>query len=268
MNAAQILHELAQPLDPRRVSKRTGAGSAKLSYLETHDVIDRLNAIFGYDGWETSTDTLTPVGPREAPVGYTATVTITARFSDTRTVRHSDVGWGTVRKMDCELGAKEAVSDALKRAARKFGPQFGNDLYDKDAPEHRGQMRQAPAAHSPGTACTEQQVAFYEQAREFAKAIGVPQVTGSISAGAPLWKLDKKLTTLAEMVAMFQGPVATDPIEDYGADAPPTLQERVTAEMQDRNHIDTRKVATAALAAEADADDEADPFGDDGEVTE
>ena len=68
------------------------------------------------------------------------------------------------------------------------------------------------------------------------------------------------------MVAMFQGPVASDPIEEYGTDAtpePPTLRERVTAEMATANHVDTRKVAVAALveAAEVEAG-EPDPFGD------
>ena len=42
-----------------------------------------------------------------------------------------------------EGGAKEAVTDAIKRAMRSFGNQFGNSLYDKSR-NHQAQSQQAP----------------------------------------------------------------------------------------------------------------------------
>lgn len=50
-------------------------------------------------------------------------------------IAREDVGFGTgidkTLAQAHEGAAKEAVTDALKRAMRSFGNQFGNSLYDK-----------------------------------------------------------------------------------------------------------------------------------------
>ena len=166
MNTDKILHELAQPLNPAHVCKRSASGKA-LSYLESHHVIARLNEIFGYDGWRDRVCDYDVVPGASKPM-MRCTVEIEARIGD-HWVTHCGVGAAICQSDKAEsyeTALKDAESDAVKRAARKFGPQFGLELYEKDAPEHHGQWRAAPVAHSPATACTEQQVAFYEHARD------------------------------------------------------------------------------------------------------
>jgi len=142
MNRETILGQLARPLDPSRVAKRSGAGSRKLSYLESYDVIDHLNLIFGYDGWSDRVQEIAQVNEHV----WRATVELIVEIGD-RTVIHTDTGIGICKGASTEeqeKAVKECVSDALKRAARKLGDQFGNCLYDKEAPEHNG--RNAPPA--------------------------------------------------------------------------------------------------------------------------
>jgi DNA recombination protein Rad52 len=135
-----ILEELRKPLDPTRVAKRAGAGNRQLSYLETYDVIDTLNRIFGYGGWSDRVLEIAPVNEHL----WRATVQLEAYIGD-RLVTHSDTGIGVAKGTsteELEKCVKECCSDALKRAARKFGDQFGNCLYDKHAPEHGTQSTQ------------------------------------------------------------------------------------------------------------------------------
>ena len=61
-----------------------------------------------------------------------------------------DVGFGTgIAKTLADAhegGAKEAVTDAIKRTLRSFGNQFGNSLYDKSRQHQNNQMQnQQPA---------------------------------------------------------------------------------------------------------------------------
>jgi len=140
----EVLNALSQPLDVQRVSKRSGAGSKSLSYLESQDVIATLNRIFGFDGWSDRVLAIEPVNENV----WRATVEISARIGG-EWITHSDTGIGLTRSQkaeEVEKCLKESVSDALKRAARKFGDQFGNCLYEKDAPEHAGLQRPAVAS--------------------------------------------------------------------------------------------------------------------------
>lgn len=125
-----VTDQLSQPLDPSRVKTRVGGGNTRLSYLEGYDVIDRLNAIYGYDGWHGVATLPVQVAAGVYQAGYTITV---------GDVTRSDVGHGLVngdRQEAHEMAGKGAVTDAMKRAARTFGDQFGNSLYDKDSPLH------------------------------------------------------------------------------------------------------------------------------------
>lgn len=136
---------LAAPLDATRVKQRSAGGSRPaLSYLETHDVIRRANEVFGFGGWGHEVVELrqleaTPVAKDDKKgvcVGYICTVRLTVRDC----IPTSGVGYGdateyqaTAKVTAHELAAKEAESDALKRALKNFGDQFGLALYDKQA---------------------------------------------------------------------------------------------------------------------------------------
>lgn len=159
--APEVVAKLAAPLDPTRVKKREGSGGRSLSYLESHDVIRTANDVFGIGGWSYRVDELVCLATEKfigrdaregTRTGYRATVTV--RVGDT--TEYGDVGYGDATEYTNstvtthELASKEAVSDAVKRALRNFGDQFGLCLYAKDAPEHNG--RNASASTDGGAA--------------------------------------------------------------------------------------------------------------------
>lgn len=165
----KIFDQLKQPLDVNRVSKRQGGGSMMLSYIETHDVISTLNKIFGYDGWSFE---LLECQEKPCLNGFIFRqfARLTVRFEG-QEVRREDVGIGvatqssgTLKSDTIEKAYKEAASDALKRCGRTLGDQFGNSLYEKDAPEHKGQQR--------GAIATSEQLALCESLRIQAVELG------------------------------------------------------------------------------------------------
>lgn len=131
---------LSYDLDPSRIKQRD-KGNVSLSYLEGHDIIDTANKIFGYGNWCYSVSTLEHVSQetnekQNIVVGYKAIVKLTIYdHLHTKHISREDVGFGTgIAKSLADAhegGAKEAVTDALKRCFRTFGNQFGNSLYDK-----------------------------------------------------------------------------------------------------------------------------------------
>lgn len=158
--APEVVAKLAAPLDPGRVKKREGGGGRSLSYLESHDVIRTANDVFGIGGWSYNVNALDHLGTekfigRDAREGhrtaYRATVSVFVNGTE-----YGDVGYGDATEYTNstltthELASKEAVSDAVKRALRNFGDQFGLCLYAKDAPEHNG--RNASASTDGGAA--------------------------------------------------------------------------------------------------------------------
>lgn len=144
----EVIRELEKELDPSLVKQREGRGGTTLSYLEGHVVISQLNRIFGYDGWEyevlehslVTKFATTKDGKEYANVGYMARVRLKVRIGD-RTIVREDVGFCGVTDPHplhaYENAIKGAVTDALKRCARSFGSQFGNDLYGKEERENR-----------------------------------------------------------------------------------------------------------------------------------
>jgi DNA repair and recombination protein RAD52 len=135
-----VLALLAQPLDPVLVSEREGRDGRVFPYIEGWLVINQANRIFGHDGWgaevvgDVSYRSLSAADPTSSgspALGmYTATVRVTARGCPAR----SDVGCAFVAEETTEAhetACKGAVTDALKRALRQFGDQFGNSLYDR-----------------------------------------------------------------------------------------------------------------------------------------
>lgn len=162
-----MLTKLAAPLDPNRVKHREGSGGRSLSYLEGHDVIRTANEVFGIGGWGYVVNDLTCIGtePFERKdfktgetkkgirVGYRALVM--ARIGE---VSFEEVGYGDAQEYNGstitphELASKEAVTDALKRALKNLGDQFGLVLYDKFAPEHNGRNATAPGTGASSSA--------------------------------------------------------------------------------------------------------------------
>lgn len=141
-----ILSALDQPLDPDLVKQREGAGGRKLDYLEGFEVINQANEIFGYDGWSMDLINIEyrEHGDRGGMFFATVKVTVHALSAIVRT----DVGVGTVKSNaaeEIEKGHKEAVTDGMKRAFRTFGPQFGNELYNKKPATRTAPSQQRPA---------------------------------------------------------------------------------------------------------------------------
>lgn len=131
---------LAQPLDHALVSERELRDGRLIQYIEGWVVINQANRIFGRDGWGAEVvgdvayrpvSLVDPVTDATAAVGmYSATVRVTVRGCPPK----ADVGCGFVAEETPEAheaAYKRAVTDALKRALRHFGDQFGNGLYDR-----------------------------------------------------------------------------------------------------------------------------------------
>lgn len=114
---------LAAPLDMDNVKKRKGAKGRTLDYISGEHAIAEANRIFGFDGWSCETVHMECV--KENPPTYIARVRVRAG-GVTRE------GWGGDDGNDHENAVKGAETDAIKRALRTFGNQFGLPLYDKE----------------------------------------------------------------------------------------------------------------------------------------
>ena len=138
----RVTKELSQPLDPALVSSRRGRGNRTYPYLEGHVAIAQANRVFGHGGWgyEVVGDVnLRDIQMVDAKTGevrtshaYAATVRVGVPGAPSRT----DVGFHAVAEDTVEgheTAYKGAVTDALKRALRSFGDQFGNALYGDPA---------------------------------------------------------------------------------------------------------------------------------------
>lgn len=128
---------------PENVIHTREQGGKELSYLETWYVIDRLNQVLGQGNWGYQIVTTTKVFEGKVTqysgevfgTSYTAQISLFANI-DGKTCVFSEVGYGdgTDKKNPGkahELGIKEAVSDAVKRAAKNLGRSTGLALYDK-----------------------------------------------------------------------------------------------------------------------------------------
>ena len=143
---------LAAPLDRAHVKSRQQAGRT-LSYIEGWHAIAEANRIFGFDGWDRETldlrmvtEAATKIGnPERGPqregwrVAYVARVRITVYQTDGGRVIREGTGYGSGIDVDLgsahESAAKEAETDAMKRALMTFGNPFGLALYDKTQAE-------------------------------------------------------------------------------------------------------------------------------------
>jgi len=129
---------LNQKINKNNVSFRNGGGGQQLAYVESWHVIQEANRIFGFDGWSCETLEASLVSEGKDSYGnsifsYIAKVRVTVG----NVIREGyGSGHGRGGKMTDgekhESAIKEAESDALKRAMKSFGDQFGLSLYDKD----------------------------------------------------------------------------------------------------------------------------------------
>ena len=152
----QQLAQLNQPLDKKNVKQRKGGAGKQLSYIEAWHAIAEANRIFGFSNWDRTLKSLECVdqGKRtDGKSGYTAhyiaTVRIIVRFGEASAISrlgvveqiHKEVisregtgygnSYGFTQGEAHEVAAKEAESDAMKRALMTFGNPFGLALYDK-----------------------------------------------------------------------------------------------------------------------------------------
>lgn len=116
----ELQNQLAAPFDPSEVKFKPamvkGNRALALHYVDARAIMDRLDAVVGVEGWSDEYEFL-PDG------SYLCKLRV--RFGDTWIMK-MDVG-GESEQPDEGDRRKAAVSDALKRAAVKFG--VGRYLY-------------------------------------------------------------------------------------------------------------------------------------------
>jgi len=143
---------LKYDIEPSRIKSRS-KGNINLSYLEGFDLIETANKIFGHGNWSYSITSLDQVSQetntnQNVVICYKALVKLSVYSLDhSKHISKEDVGFGTgIAKTLADAhegGAKEAVTDALKRSMRSLGNQFGNSLYDKSR-NHQSQAQATP----------------------------------------------------------------------------------------------------------------------------
>ena len=146
----QVIEEkLKVKLDPSVVKYREQAGR-QLAYIDGYTAINNANQAFGYLGWSSEVSELKQVhlgfdeNRKKWVCVYTALVKVSVHDPETGHVynTHSDVGTGQGVMSNVsdavESAIKEAVTDALKRTLRHWGPQFGLDLYSEDERQAQG----------------------------------------------------------------------------------------------------------------------------------
>ncbi len=126
--------KLGEPLSKDQVMSRSVSGN-NVDYIEGHNVIRNANRIFNFDGWsyEVTSLILTPCPDNEKGNKVVSAQAIVKMFALGSWREDVGYGEGIARKIPAanESAGKQAVTDGLKRAARTFGDQFGNGLYDK-----------------------------------------------------------------------------------------------------------------------------------------
>ena len=101
-----------------------------IGYVSTHYVIERLNEVFGHDGWSIDYGE-ERIREGERPIVHVPTTLNVHAIG----VKKSDIGVGIAANASpdaFETAIKGAFSDGLKRTARMLGPSFGLALYDKE----------------------------------------------------------------------------------------------------------------------------------------
>lgn len=138
----QTTRKLRAKLNGANVRTRQWQGKT-LSYIEGWHAVSEANRIFGFDGWSRETvelrclhETKVNQGANlETGCAYLAKVRISVKAGDDMVVREGTGAGYTKAASLAEahaLAAKEAETDATKRALSTFGNPFGLALYDKE----------------------------------------------------------------------------------------------------------------------------------------
>jgi DNA recombination protein Rad52 len=148
--ASELLKKL---LPPEFVSKRPGQGGQTVHYIEAHRLLTIVNEVFGLEGWSSSVQNqsqhVTQVTGGKFNVISTATVRVTLS-KEYGGVYREGVGYGNAENYPKEgpgreKAAKEAVTDAWKRAFYLFGNLTGACLYNKSYLSNLGSLRREKA---------------------------------------------------------------------------------------------------------------------------
>ena len=158
---------LEAPLARKHVKGRN-QGGRQVSYIEGWHVIAEANRIFGFDGWDRTTEHLERLvepyqdqkGNWRVAFGAKVKVRVYAsdRFQHWVTREGSGYGSGIARDLGdaYESAIKEAETDAMKRALMTFGNPFGLALYDKEQAHVSDEPRDAAPAAPPRQASAAQ----------------------------------------------------------------------------------------------------------------
>lgn len=129
----KTLKALATKIPKELTEKRPGPGGVGLTYFAGHNAIGEANKIFGPDGWCSEILKIDSTYHAEGKDHVYETVCQMRVYA--LGVFHDDIGHGDGKLKEKlkarEKSEKEAVTDATKRALRKFGEALGNCLYDK-----------------------------------------------------------------------------------------------------------------------------------------
>jgi hypothetical protein len=106
---------LKRPFPVHKIKWRPGGGGKELCYIDARDVMDRLDQVFGIDGWQTNYEFM----------GDRMICNLSVRF-DIEWITKSDGSDDT--NVESEKGG---ISGALKRAAVLLG--IGRYLYNSNA---------------------------------------------------------------------------------------------------------------------------------------
>ncbi len=142
-------NKLNESIPKAAIEQRSGGGAKMLSYLSGAYVINRLNQVLGQGNWGYEIERLDKVWEGKIEnysgevfgVSYIAQVRLYTALKEKEISygvnSFTEVGYGdgTDKKSPGkahELATKEAVTDALKRAAKNLGLSMGLELYFKE----------------------------------------------------------------------------------------------------------------------------------------
>jgi DNA repair and recombination protein RAD52 len=170
------------PFNPEQIAKleaqinlsdvkyRQGGGGSQLAYLKGNQFIDKANEIFGFGNWgiELLGDVQLGGVPNNegTVVGHYYFVRVRLSVRGCLPIEEEGVcpvqeGRTPRAMVDAhDMARKGAVTDAMKRALRLFGDQFGNSLYDVEELAQRKKEerdRSQENNHRPAPAGTQSQ---------------------------------------------------------------------------------------------------------------
>jgi hypothetical protein len=155
-----IDQQLVTPIPEQCIATRKGAGDRDLSYVSGRYTKQRLNEIFGWDGWSSEIKAI-----QLFPADCTAFVhlRLSVRMPDSEEgITRDGVAYGHGRKgaEGFDFAIAEAATDALKRAAVTLGQNLGLELYPMTPLEPKADTAEKDV------------IAEIPQVKDFANAIG------------------------------------------------------------------------------------------------